>query len=92
MTSGDQGVSDEEVLGVVKSALPGFREVDFISLETDLWEAGMDSLANISVMVAVEGHFDVEFPDELLTKEVFTSPGSIASAVRGILGDRDGTD
>ncbi len=36
-------------------------------------------------MLAVEDAFDIEFPDELLTKSTFCSIGAICSAVEGLL-------
>jgi len=33
------------------------------------------------VMLALEGAFDIEFPDHMLTRSVFSSVGAIRSAV-----------
>ncbi|WYB40521.1 phosphopantetheine-binding protein [Streptomyces sp. GD-15H] len=77
-------ISDEAVLALIRSRLPGFRDTSVIAVDTDLWEAGMDSLGNIAIMVAVEEAYGVEFPDELLTREVFSTAGRIAEAVRRI--------
>jgi acyl carrier protein len=79
-----QSVTDEAVLRVVRSSLRGVRNVDRIEVQTDLWSAGMDSLANIAVMVAVEDAFGIEFTDEFLTREVFASAANIADAVRSL--------
>ena len=49
--------------------------------DADLYEAGMTSHATVSVMLALEDAFDVEFPDEMLTREVFESVGSMATAL-----------
>jgi acyl carrier protein len=51
--------------------------------EDDLYQAGMTSHASISVMLGLEAAFDVEFPDRMLTREVFSSIRSI----RGALGE-----
>jgi acyl carrier protein len=47
----------------------------------DLYAAGMTSHASISVMLGLEDAFDVEFPDRMLTREVFSSIGSIRAAL-----------
>ena len=39
----------------------------------DLYDAGMTSHASVNLMLALEDEFDVEFPDELLTRSVFSS-------------------
>lgn len=49
--------------------------------DADLYEAGMTSHATVSVMLALEDAFDVEFPDEMLTREVFESVASMANAL-----------
>lgn len=49
--------------------------------DSDLYEAGMTSHATVNVMLALEGEFDVEFPDELLNRSVFASIASIRSAL-----------
>ncbi len=47
----------------------------------DLFQAGMSSHASVSVMLALEDHFDLEFPDRMLTRSVFESVSAIAAAV-----------
>ena len=49
--------------------------------DADLYEAGMTSHASVSVMLALEDAFDIEFPDEMLTREVFESIASMARAI-----------
>lgn len=49
--------------------------------DADLYQAGMTSHASISVMLGLEDAFDVEFPDRMLTREVFSSIRSIAEAL-----------
>jgi len=60
--------------------------VDALSpnMESDLYEAGMTSHATVDVMLALEGEFDVEFPDELLKRSVFGSIASIRNALVAI--------
>jgi len=47
----------------------------------DLYAAGMTSHASISVMLGLEDAFDIEFPDRMLTREVFSSIASIRTAL-----------
>ena len=47
----------------------------------DLYQAGMTSHASVNVMLALEGAFDVEFPDRMLRRGVFGSIGSICAAI-----------
>jgi acyl carrier protein len=49
--------------------------------DSDLYYAGLTSLATVNVMLALEDRFGVEFPDALLSRKTFTSLESIAEAV-----------
>jgi acyl carrier protein len=49
--------------------------------DADLYQAGMSSHASVNVMLAIEGAFDIEFPDHMLTRSVFSSVSAIRSAV-----------
>ena len=50
----------------------------------DLYAAGLTSLASVNVMLALEAEFDVEFPDQMLNRTVFSSVAAIEAAVRKI--------
>jgi len=52
----------------------------------DLYQAGMTSHASVNVMLALEDAFDIEFPDEMLTREVFESVASMARAIEQLRG------
>ena len=52
-----------------------------LGADTDLYQAGMTSHASVNVMLALEGEFDVEFPDHMLKRGVFGSIGSIRAAI-----------
>jgi acyl carrier protein len=47
----------------------------------DLYQAGMTSHASVNVMLALEGEFEVEFPDHMLKRSVFESISAITSAI-----------
>jgi acyl carrier protein len=47
----------------------------------DLFRAGLSSHANVTVMLALEEAFGVEFPDEMLRKATFGSLSSIREAI-----------
>ena len=49
--------------------------------ESDLYDAGLTSLATVNVMLALESHFDIEFPDALLGRKTFASLEAIAEAI-----------
>ena len=49
--------------------------------DADLYHAGMTSHASVNVMLALEDHFDVEFPDRMLKRSVFESISAIEAAL-----------
>ncbi len=57
------------------------KDADTLADDTDLYQAGMTSHASVNVMLALEGEFDIEFPDHMLKRSVFESVGAIQSAV-----------
>ena len=56
-------------------------DVDSLEDDADLYTAGMTSHASVNVMLALEGKFDVEFPDRMLKRGVFESIASIRAAI-----------
>jgi acyl carrier protein len=60
------------------------KDVDALDDNADLYQAGMTSHASVNVMLALEGEFDVEFPDEMLKRSSFESIAAIASAVESL--------
>jgi acyl carrier protein len=58
------------------------RDASDLSGNANLYEAGMTSHASVNVMLALEGEFDVEFPDHMLKRSVFESIGAIHAAIR----------
>lgn len=57
------------------------RPVEGVADDADLYQAGMTSHASVNVMLALEGVFDIEFPDHMLKRSVFTSIASIRDAL-----------
>lgn len=72
---------NEEIRKII--AEHGRLSVDVAELtaDTDLYHAGMTSHASVNVMLALEDHFDVEFPDRMLKRSVFESISAIEQAL-----------
>lgn len=49
--------------------------------DTDLYKAGLTSIATVGLMLALEEQFNVEFTDGMLGRQTFGTIGSIAQAV-----------
>jgi len=63
-------------------------DVDTLADDGDLYQAGMTSHASVNVMLALEGTFDVEFPDRMLRRGVFESVSAIRDAITELTKDR----
>ncbi len=48
---------------------------------SDLYAAGLTSLTTVHLMLALEDHFGVEFPDKMLSRKTFESVQSISEAI-----------
>ena len=60
-------------------------DVDSLRDESDLYDAGLTSLITVNLLLAVEDHFDLEFPDHLLSRQTFQSISALADAVQDVL-------
>ena len=72
---------DSEIRGVLRDHARLPVDVDSLDDGADLFAAGMSSHASVSVMLALEDTFDVEFPDAMLKRSVFESISAIGAAV-----------
>ncbi len=77
----------ERVRKVLFSVLGGSVDASAVGPDTDLWESGLDSLLSVSLMVALEDEFDVEFPDEMLTRGTFSSVRRISDGIATLVAE-----
>jgi len=56
-----------------------------LDVNDDLQQVGMTSHASVNVMLGLEGEFDIEFPDYMLSRSVFSSIASISAALNQLL-------
>ena len=57
--------------------------------DDDLYAAGLSSMSTVQVMVEIERHFRIELPDELITRDLFSSIAALARAVRTVQRDTE---
>ena len=79
----------QEQIRALLADLPKVAEVaEALPEDADLWSAGMDSLTSVQLMLRLEDHFGVEFPDDALTRDTFGSIRSLCGVLGGLLGER----
>jgi acyl carrier protein len=59
-------------------------EIATLGDHDDLYRAGLTSHASVTVMLACEQHFGVEFPQSLIARSTFASVASIVAALDGL--------
>lgn len=60
-------------------------DVNELSEDADLYQAGLTSLSTVNLMLALEEHFDVEFPDRMLGRRTFGSIRALGEAIAELL-------
>jgi acyl carrier protein len=56
-------------------------DIEQLGDAADLYQAGMTSHASVTLMLALENEFGIEFPDHMLSRKVFESVDAIEEAV-----------
>ena len=59
-------------------------DVGTLTDHADLYAAGLTSLTTVNLMLALEDHFDIEFPDRMLVRRTFGSIQSLTEAVEAL--------
>jgi acyl carrier protein len=59
---------------------PGATSTD----TADLYDAGLTSMASVNLMLALEEHFEIEFPESMLQRKTFSSVAAISDAVQAL--------
>ena len=58
------------------------RPIDRLGDEDDLFAAGMDSLAVVNVLLAIEDRFGIELPETMLNRTSFSSIAALLGMLR----------
>ena len=59
--------------------------IDQLQDTSDLYNAGLTSLATVGLMLALEEQFNIEFPDNMLSRKTFASIEFIFDAVQKLV-------
>lgn len=66
---------------IVKENSEIARQLEKLTLETNLKDLGIDSISFIKIVVAIETEYEIEFEDEQLDANEFTTLGALAAYV-----------
>lgn len=81
MEIGTAAMNIEKVRDILSTHGRLTTPVDKLENDSDLYQAGLTSLATVGLMLALEDEFDIEFPDSALSRKTFGSIESIAETV-----------
>jgi len=80
--------TSKHILERVKQVVIDFSEIPSelqqLTSDEDLFKLGMSSRSSVSLMMGLESEFDIEFPDEMLRKEIFQSVETIGQAIESL--------
>jgi acyl carrier protein len=72
---------DDKFDAIVRQYLPFLPAEEELTASAPLSEFGLDSLAAVELLKALEDAYDVRFEDDALTLETFETPGVLWNAL-----------
>jgi acyl carrier protein len=77
---------DAEVfLGVLCSHLKQIGDGDSLTMESNLYVLGLDSMAAVNLLLELEEVYGVVFPDAFLTESTFETPMALKSVIISLI-------
>ena len=61
-------------------------DVSELADEANLYDAGLTSQGSVTLMLALEERFDIEFPDRMLKRGAFASIANIRAGLEELIG------
>ena len=55
-----------------------------LTSDANLYELGLTSLTTVNLMLALEEHFDVEFPQQMLSRKTFETIRALAESIEDL--------
>lgn len=77
----DRASLTDQVVDIVRQAMPAQGGLANLAADTDLYDAGLTSMAMVKLMLAVEVAFDVAIPDADLNPDNFRSVAAVEALV-----------
>lgn len=76
---------DDRLEACIRTQARRLADDAVIDPSVPLVDIGIDSLGTIQLLVDVEQRFDIVFPDEMLTPEVFATPASLWETISQLM-------
>jgi acyl carrier protein len=75
----------EAFLGLLHNYLRQIGDRNTLTMESNLYELGLDSMAAVNLLLKLEETYGVIFPDALLTEATFETPLALKSAIVSLI-------
>ncbi len=72
---------EQRIRTILQDAKLLSQPLAFVQDDTDLFAAGLTSFGTVQLMLALEEAFDVEFPERMLSRKLFSSINSMCAAL-----------
>ena len=76
---------EDDIRAILKEHAKLAVDTATLTADSDLYQAGMTSHASVNVMLALEGEFDIEFPDHMLKRSAFESIAAIRACIEELV-------
>jgi acyl carrier protein len=80
---------DGRYLALLREHLPELPVGAALEPDTDLAEAGLDSVQLISLVMALEAEYGVTFADEYFSSDTFATAGAVWQAVQELRSEKE---
>ncbi|MFI5764158.1 MULTISPECIES: phosphopantetheine-binding protein [unclassified Streptomyces] len=77
-------IDPQDLMGFLRRYCRDLPPGEELTDDVALAEVGVDSLAVVEMITAIEDHYGIEFPEELLSPETFATPGSLRKALESL--------
>ncbi len=81
-----QTMYSEEIRPILAQHARLAVDVNALTDDSDLYQAGLTSLSTVNLMLALEEHFNVEFLDRMLGRKTFASIRALSEAIAELRG------
>ncbi len=75
----------ETFLGILHNYLRRAENDHTLTMGSNLYEMGLDSMAAVNLLLELEETYSVTFPDSLLTEATFETPLALKSVIVSLL-------
>ena len=78
-------MSTDQIRSVLEKHARLSKAVASLNDDSDLYDAGLTSLTTVNLMLALEDHFNIEFPEKMLGRKTFQSIRSLSEAIQELV-------